>query len=216
MAGAQRDPRKWKMPGWKIEQQYSNKVLIGNWVEERLQFTKQPHAASSSQRSDYLPHRDSRPDATVRRAALRRGEGLPQKLLLSHHNPPRSHYLVSLYDEVYNRRGNSTLPPLRSWNGDKLAWVPERTDHPAQAPPTNFGLLESQLPRWDREGAPLLLQSVYRNSYPHHPITAFTLPRFASAPRQFSSHLHPTNKTNKDLNLKDRPCLLVPENTLCL
>lgn len=28
---------KWSQPGWRIEQKYSNKVLIGNWVEEKLQ-----------------------------------------------------------------------------------------------------------------------------------------------------------------------------------
>lgn len=28
---------KWKQPGWRIEQKYSNKVLVGNWAEERLQ-----------------------------------------------------------------------------------------------------------------------------------------------------------------------------------
>lgn len=28
---------KWTQPGWRIEQKYANKVLIGNWVEERLQ-----------------------------------------------------------------------------------------------------------------------------------------------------------------------------------
>lgn len=27
---------KWNQPGWRIEQRYSNKVLIGNWAEERL------------------------------------------------------------------------------------------------------------------------------------------------------------------------------------
>lgn len=28
---------KWNQPGWRIEQRYANKVLIGNWAEERLQ-----------------------------------------------------------------------------------------------------------------------------------------------------------------------------------
>ncbi len=36
MAGAQGDPKKWNMPGWRIEQRYSTNVLIGNWQEERL------------------------------------------------------------------------------------------------------------------------------------------------------------------------------------
>lgn len=28
---------KWAQPGWRIEQKYGNKVLLGNWAEERLQ-----------------------------------------------------------------------------------------------------------------------------------------------------------------------------------
>lgn len=32
---AQGDPKKFQMPGWKIEQHYSPGVLIGNWAEER-------------------------------------------------------------------------------------------------------------------------------------------------------------------------------------
>ncbi|XP_066547252.1 cilia- and flagella-associated protein 107 [Amia ocellicauda] len=216
MAGAQSDPHKWKMPGWRIEQKYSNKVLLGNWVEERLQFNRQHQTASSSHRLDYRPHRDSRPDTIMRSAAIRRAEGLPQKLILSHHSPPHSHYLVSLYDEVYNRKGNCTLPPLRSWDGDKLAWVPERTDHPVQDPPTNFGLLQSRLSRWNRQEAPFRLQSVYRTSFPHHPSAAFSQPRFATARRQLSSHLHIHNRVNKDLDLKDRPCRQVPDSLPCV
>lgn len=32
---AQGDPRKWHMPGWRIEQKYAQGVLIGNWDEDR-------------------------------------------------------------------------------------------------------------------------------------------------------------------------------------
>lgn len=28
---------KWAQTGWKIEQKFSNKVLLGNWSEERLE-----------------------------------------------------------------------------------------------------------------------------------------------------------------------------------
>lgn len=28
---------KWAQSGWRIEQKYANKVLLGNWEEERLQ-----------------------------------------------------------------------------------------------------------------------------------------------------------------------------------
>lgn len=27
---------KWELPGWRIEQKYCQRVLIGNWSEERL------------------------------------------------------------------------------------------------------------------------------------------------------------------------------------
>lgn len=28
---------KWAQTGWRIEQKYANKVLLGNWADERLQ-----------------------------------------------------------------------------------------------------------------------------------------------------------------------------------
>uniref|UniRef100_A0A3B4A0D1 Uncharacterized protein n=1 Tax=Periophthalmus magnuspinnatus TaxID=409849 RepID=A0A3B4A0D1_9GOBI len=28
---------KWSQPGWRIEKKYTNKVLLGNWAEERQQ-----------------------------------------------------------------------------------------------------------------------------------------------------------------------------------
>lgn len=28
---------KWAKTGWRIEQKYANKVLLGNWAEDRLQ-----------------------------------------------------------------------------------------------------------------------------------------------------------------------------------
>jgi len=34
------DPLKWNLPGWRIEQRFDNKVLIGNWYEERKQVSQ--------------------------------------------------------------------------------------------------------------------------------------------------------------------------------
>ncbi|KAK3512642.1 hypothetical protein QTP70_018767 [Hemibagrus guttatus] len=121
---------KWKQPGWRIEQKYSSKVLVGNWAEERLQFSREGKTANSSNRLDFRPHPDHRPDVIIRRTALRRSEGLPTRLLFSHHNTPTSHYLVTLYDESYGRRSSSGLPKLRTWHTDKMGWVPEKSDHP--------------------------------------------------------------------------------------
>lgn len=30
------DPLKWGLPGWRVERKFDDKVLIGNWYEERL------------------------------------------------------------------------------------------------------------------------------------------------------------------------------------
>jgi len=38
--GAMQDPLKWNLPGWRIEQRFDNKVLIGNWYEERKQVSQ--------------------------------------------------------------------------------------------------------------------------------------------------------------------------------
>ena len=43
--------------------------------------------------------------------------------------------LITWYDEQYNKRPREEgdrLPDLRKWDGNKLAWVPERTDYPMQ------------------------------------------------------------------------------------
>ncbi|XP_035245413.1 uncharacterized protein C1orf158 homolog isoform X1 [Anguilla anguilla] len=204
---------KWAKPGWRIEQKYGNKVLIGNWAEERLQFTRDCRVPTSTHCADYRPQWDHRPDIFLRREALRRAEGLPAKLLLDHHNIPHSHYLVSHYDETYCRQTSSALPTRRSWHRDKLAWVPERSDHPVKVPPTNFGLAES---RWvhsaKRAETAGHMVSVYRSMYPRYPDSAFSPPRSARTPRTLSSHLHPTNRTNKDLGLKRRPLLQVPDH----
>ncbi|XP_076124823.1 cilia- and flagella-associated protein 107 [Alosa pseudoharengus] len=170
---------KWTKPGWRIEQKYANKVLIGNWVEERLQFTRECRTANSTNRLDYRPQWDYQPDTFVRRTALRRGEGLPPKLLLAHHDTPTSHFLVTQYDEMYGRRSDHATPKLRSWDSNKLAWIPERSDHAAKVPPTNFGLAEARWARADRhrrsEATPAL--SSYRSSYQQPPLSAMCPPR---------------------------------------
>ncbi|XP_048879972.1 protein CFAP107 isoform X2 [Brienomyrus brachyistius] len=108
-----------------------------------------------------------------------RCEELRSELLLSHHGTPRSHCLVSLYDEMYGRKPSSTL---RSWYPDKLAWVPERSDHPVQSPPTNFGLAESWRARWGQQRGALPAVSMYRSAYLWHSPSAFVQTRFIRSP----------------------------------
>lgn len=58
-------------------------------------------------------------------------QGLPYKHLITHHQEPSHHHLISTYDDHYNRHNyNPDLPPRRSWDRHKLLWLPERTDFP--------------------------------------------------------------------------------------
>ncbi|KAJ3601907.1 hypothetical protein NHX12_029668 [Muraenolepis orangiensis] len=215
---------KWSQPGWRIEQKYTNKALTGNWVEERLKFSREVQAASSTYSADYQPQWGSRPDVSVRRASLQRAEGLPSTQFFAHHATPASHYLVTLYDESYGRRGSSAPPDRRTWHHDSLSWRPERSDHPMAGPPTNFGLLASRKrcgvdgpspppppPAW----LPSLSES--QSTYRNPPSGSLSQSRRGRAPRLLSSHFHGPNRTNKDLRLREpRPLLLVPDHRYSL
>uniref|UniRef100_A0A2K6MYU4 Cilia and flagella associated protein 107 n=1 Tax=Rhinopithecus bieti TaxID=61621 RepID=A0A2K6MYU4_RHIBE len=103
-----------------------------------------------------------------------RRKGLPYKHLITHHQEPPHRYLISTYDDHYNRHGyNLGLPPLRTWNGQKLLWLPEKSDFPLLAPPTNYGLYEQLKKRWLAPKAGLK-QSTYTSSYPRPPLCAMS------------------------------------------
>ncbi|XP_045561585.1 uncharacterized protein C1orf158 [Salmo salar] len=104
--------------------QSSNWKLGGReTADSSLESVRQPTAPTVQTTS----HRG--PDVIVRRMALWKAEGVAAKLLLSHHGTLPSHYLVTLYDEMYRRQGSSTLPTLCSWHPDRLARMPEKSDH---------------------------------------------------------------------------------------
>ncbi|XP_042179642.1 uncharacterized protein C1orf158-like [Oncorhynchus tshawytscha] len=186
--------RKWTQPGWRMAQRYANKVLIGNWVEEKLQYTRECKTATTAPTVQTTSHRG--PDVIVRQMALWKAEGLAAKMLLSHHGTLPSHYLVTLYDEMYRRQGSSTLLTLCTWHPDRLARMPEKSDHhrypilsvlsslsfPSFSfpPPTNFGLVESRQVCLDQHQPPFSTLSVYRTAYQRHPLSAFCQPRLAS------------------------------------
>uniref|UniRef100_A0A663DLR1 Cilia and flagella associated protein 107 n=2 Tax=Aquila chrysaetos chrysaetos TaxID=223781 RepID=A0A663DLR1_AQUCH len=170
MIALQKDGQDW----WKIEPKYSAKVLIGNWLEERKKFIKDTGKLSSSiYRTDFICFPDHKPDQTLRRTMMEKFEGLPMQHFFTHHEEPRSRNLVSEYDDKYNRHGyNPVLPPLRSWNGRKFAWIPQKSDFPILEPPTNYGLLEHLMKKWHKKEDGVM-NSVYTISYESPPISAF-------------------------------------------
>ncbi|CAB1314890.1 unnamed protein product [Coregonus sp. 'balchen'] len=125
-------------------------------------------------------------------------QGLPAKLLLSHHGTMPSHYLVTLYDEMYGRQ----LSPL-SFPSFSLP-----------APQTNFGLVESRQVRPDQQQPPFPALGVYRSAYQRHPLSAFCQPRLASVPGGLYSKHHPANRNNNDLDLKQQSCRQVQDNSV--
>jgi len=60
---------KWNLPGWRIEQRYNNRVLIGNWNEERRQFQRGNCRSSSTSKTDFKEYKGIKADNTSRQLA---------------------------------------------------------------------------------------------------------------------------------------------------
>ena len=61
-------------------------------------------------------------------------QGLGKEFIFSHHQKAYEGNRISWYDQQFNKReiAESKLPPLRSWDRQKLAWAPEKSDYPIQ------------------------------------------------------------------------------------
>lgn len=83
-------------------------------------------------------------------------------------------------------------------------------------PPTKFGLAESWRARIQQQRAVVPTLSVYKASYPLHPISTFCHSRHVSMPKRLSSSQHPASHGNRDLALKHRPFRQVSRNPASL
>ncbi|XP_017264134.1 uncharacterized protein C1orf158 homolog [Kryptolebias marmoratus] len=203
---------KWNQTGWRIEQQYGNKVLLGNWAEDRLQFTREPKIASSTSHVDYRPHWDFKPDILERRSALLRAEGLPYKMLFGHHCPLPSHYLATEYKQSYAEKLKNNLPPVRSLDSNNSTCEPEKSNCPNLALSTNSSTLKYTNHSYEKLQSQLPTLTVYQSTYQRHPLEAFCKNRFARTSRTLSSCLYATNHINKDLDLRQCFLLKVPDH----
>ncbi|KAK3088568.1 hypothetical protein FSP39_020719 [Pinctada imbricata] len=211
---AQGDPMKWHLPGWRIEQKYAPGVLIGNWSEERYTFQKGTTQHNSTNRIDFRNFGSHRPDVIVRRKALLRNDGMGQEYIFHHHGNKYANNTISWYDEQYNGRfQENTLPDLRDWNGHKLAWAPEKSDYPVQGGPTNFGLHQKLQQRWKDQIADEVkgdFLSTYQKSFIQPGNENMVRNRYAIS-RDMSTSLHPYNKINADLKLRNVTAFKSPE-----
>ncbi|CAL1609167.1 unnamed protein product [Knipowitschia caucasica] len=207
---------KWSQPGWRIEKKYTNKALLGNWAEERMQFKHEPQlstALSSTSRADYRPHWDIKSDSFESGSGPLRSEGIPAKLLFAQQSSSSSHRLVTLYEESYGRRRTNALPMLQPCHQKSSTCQLQRPNtvfpnhsHSPQFQKAHADSLESQVPSL----------SVYGSTYQRYPLSAFCLNRFARASHWSSSHLHRANHVNKDLDLRQRPLRQVPDQCVRL
>lgn len=212
------DPAKWYMPGWRIEQRYSPGVLLGNWGEDQHSFHKGAHSHNSTYRKDYQKEGSWRPDVIIRRKAQLQNAGLGKEFLFYHHGNSYSNNMISWYDEHFNKRERdeqNKLPELRSWDSNRLSWVPEKTDFPIQGAPTNFGLSAKRNQRWIEQVADATtgdFNTTYRASFTPHTRHSLTQTRHAT-PREKSTTLLRQNSTNKDLQLRGKLELQSPQVT---
>lgn len=140
---------------------------------------------------------------------------MDRKFLFDHHNGRyNKNSLITWYDEHYNKRERpegQKFPPLRSWDSSTIAWLPEKSDHPIMAEPTNWGLKESRM----RDSTAFSdsycmddrFDTNYRVSYNPIPREAYSMTRY-SAPREQSTSLIPFNKMAKNFTLRDGKRLL--------
>ncbi|KAM8927145.1 cilia- and flagella-associated protein 107 [Pelodytes ibericus] len=199
------------LPGWRIEQKFSNKVLIGNWQEERKKFRKSSKSSySSCYGTDFVSFPENKSGPMIRRSIMKKMEGLPKQLLLTHHGESNHKHLVSLYDDHYLRHGNSALPPLRSFSGNVLAWIPERSDYPTEEPPTNYGLRQLKEKQW-KESDSEDIRSLYSASYRQPSPAAFANPRYGVPPCILSSNKYAFNNLNKKTDFRHNSPFQVPD-----
>ncbi|KAK3699398.1 hypothetical protein QZH41_018555, partial [Actinostola sp. cb2023] len=118
------------LPGWRNEPKFRNRgVLIGNWFEERLQFTNNGQTGNSTNRKDYcIPETNVTDSVTRRKLAQRNWEGVGEHNLLTHHGQAYKSSAVSNYLLDYDFP--QTPAPIRRWDRHNISWVPERIDVP--------------------------------------------------------------------------------------
>lgn len=215
--GAQGDPKKWEMPGWRIEQDYSKRTLIGNWCEERNTVEHNDVKYNSTNRSDFTDNvKKVIPCTQERRHALRRNDGSSDKYLVKiggiHKTGVDNKGYISWYDCDYRRTENKAR---RKWNRHKLVWEPEWSDRPLQGSSTQLGIRQAKFTKWKEDNAISNGSNGYNPKTTYSDFKAFSADafpiRYAQSSKKLSSKLNTISRTNKSLPLRGLPLLCPPE-----
>lgn len=171
---------------------FNTNVLISNWYEDRFKFKESPHRSRSFYKIEYPAHVGSVPDTVLRRKVFSSHEERPERMLVDHHDIDDKKQLISSYDEHYTRRGpygEFQEASLRKWAIQDRHWLPERSDHPLESTPTNWGLgerkrAESQCIRRQRLAPEI---SEYTDRYVPHRPDVYSSAKRPGIPRIYST-----------------------------
>ncbi|XP_002169127.2 cilia- and flagella-associated protein 107 isoform X1 [Hydra vulgaris] len=194
------------LPGWRIEQKYNKRCLIGNWNEDRRKFhrSEKPFELSTHQ-ADFKKYSNFLPENKARQIASIRNDGLPKELIFSHRGNSYSNNMISWYDQCINNREEheSKLPKLRSWDGKTCSWEPEKSDRPLQGRATNFGLLDNMKAKWKKDITNQnSASSTYKSAFRSYSNNEMNFKRYATK-KCLSSHF-PSDKVNKNLFFRNQ------------
>ncbi|TNN59552.1 hypothetical protein EYF80_030202 [Liparis tanakae] len=129
-------------------------------------------------------------------------QGLPSKLLFGHADPPSSRHPVTLYEESYRADARPANRSARRLGESERPICDLATG--GSGPPRS-----AKRPRADEQ--PSTPTTAYGSAYQRHPAGDYCQNRFARAPRALSSHLHAANHIHRDLDLRRRSLLQVPD-----
>lgn len=130
--------------------EFNNGVLVHNWFESRAEPHATEYPKTTTQSLDYKPFPKAKPDVVLRRKLLAGSDGIGTKNLIGHHNFDSTKNMITIYDEQISKRNRpgpevpqgQQFPDKRKWKIINDAWVPEKIDHPLQAEPTSWGLVD--------------------------------------------------------------------------
>ncbi|CAL8095542.1 unnamed protein product [Calicophoron daubneyi] len=152
--------------------EYSPRVMIGNWFEERLKYLKDDkHRIETTYRKNFTGEGTLKsyvPDVIFRRKIWLRNEGIGSELIRQERKHLEGRFITSYDQEFGNRKreGINYLPPLRTWSSRDLCWKPEKSDYPIIGSPTNWGLLEKKREVWKDDRREKWIKA-FKSSYQH-------------------------------------------------
>jgi hypothetical protein len=176
---------------------YNSSVLVHNWSEERTKPEKLDYSSNTTYKLDYKGSPDARPDVVIRRKLTKGSEGIGARNLLSMHDTDPKKNLITMYDEIFNKRRPQSDNDLRKWNILNDRWLPEKIDHPIQDTPTNWGFTERKKNEIEFENDVYKNQvpqvSEYKSRFQAHSAHAYNQQKTLGVPKDYSTSLYVIN-----------------------